>query len=70
MELSPLAGVFLLTVMSAYSAAQFPEEDRVVVLTNETIDNALRQFPQLFIEFCSYSTDCGSLKRFEKTISN
>jgi len=54
MELSLGAFVFIVTVVSMCDAVQFPEEDGIVVLTNETIDSALQQFPQLFIEFCSY----------------
>jgi len=56
MEL-PLGLACLLVVSvycSAAASAQFPWEDGIVVLTNETIDSALQQFPQLFIEFCSY----------------
>jgi len=43
-------------VVAAVAAVEFLEEDGIVVLTNETFDNALQQFPQLFVEFCSYTT--------------
>jgi len=51
-----LTAVLMLTV-SVHGAVKFPEEDGVVVLTNETFDGALQQFPQLFVEFCSYQTN-------------
>jgi len=54
MELSLGACMLVVTLASVVGAVQFPEEDGVVVLTNDTIDSALQQFPHLFIEFCSY----------------
>lgn len=61
MQLLAARYVFFATAVAACGAVEFPEEDGVVVLTNETIDSALQQFPQLFIEFCAYETNatCG-----------
>lgn len=62
MKLSLAVFVFAAKVVSVYgSAAEFPEEDGIVVLTNKTFDSALQQFPKLFVEFCSYQTDTLSL---------
>jgi len=54
MQLLAASYVFFATVVVACSAVEFPVEDGVVVLTNETIDSALQQFPKLLIEFCAY----------------
>jgi len=66
MELSLAACVYAVTVvLSVHSAVKFPEEDGVVVLTNETFNSALEHFPQLLVEFCSYVT---SVQRWRITL--
>ena len=47
----PLATPFLLSVLGVVSAAELPVEDHVVVLSGETIEQAIQDHSHLVVEF-------------------
>jgi len=46
--------IVLLGLTCLYGASSFKEEDDVLVLTKDTFDSALAEFPHVLVEFCTF----------------
>ena len=57
--------LILFYVLAAY--AQFPEEDHILVLTNQNFENALKTYPKLLVEF--YAPWCDHCKELAPEFS-
>jgi len=43
-------------------ATSFKEEDDVLVLTKDTFDSALAEFPDILVEFCTFANYVAIIK--------
>jgi len=47
--------IVLLVLACLCGATSFKEEDDVLVLTKDTFDSALAEFPDMLVEFCTFA---------------
>ena len=54
--------IVLLGLACLYGASSFKEEDDVLVLTDDTFDCVLAEFPYLLVFFCTFVNFLGTYK--------
>jgi len=56
------AVIVLLGLACLCAATEFKEEDDVLVLTKDTFDSAMAEFPDILVEFCTFSISYADIK--------
>lgn len=54
--------IVLLGLACLCAATEFKEEDDVLVLTKDTFDSAMAEFPDILVEFCTFSISYADIK--------
>ena len=54
--------IVLLGLACLCCATSFKEEDDVLVLTKDTFDSALAEFPDILVEFCTFANYVAIIK--------